>query len=352
MTLPAASDTAPPDDTIGVLLINLGTPDAADTAAVRRYLRQFLGDRRVVETNPLLWRVLLNTVILPFRPRRSLEAYRQVWNRERNESPLRTHTRALAEALADTLADTPAVIVDWAMRYGNPAIADRLQALEAQGCGRILLFALYPQYSATTTATAYDDAFRALMAMRRQPAVRTAPAYPDDPGYIAALAASVRHHLAALDWQPEVIIASYHGLPKAYCDRGDPYRTQCETTTRLLRQVLGLDDAALRMTFQSRFGALEWLQPYTAETLAELPRTGIRRVAVLTPGFAADCVETLEEIAIRGRETFLSAGGTHFSTVPCLNDDPAHIGALAALVRRELAGWIPARSPVDSPPSD
>jgi protoporphyrin/coproporphyrin ferrochelatase len=337
-------DHAPANDptrpSVGVLLINLGTPEAADTRAVRRYLREFLSDRRVVEANPLLWRLLLNTVILPFRPKRSAHAYAQVWNRDRSESPLKTFTRAQAEALAAALADAPSVTVDWAMRYGNPSVESRIAALQARGCDRILLFALYPQYSATTTATAYDQAFRALQAMRRQPAVRTAPAYPGDPGYIAALAASVTLHLSTLDWQPDLVLASFHGLPKAYCEKGDPYRDQCETTISLLRRLLGRDEAALRMTFQSRFGALEWLQPYTDATLAALPAEGMRKVAVLTPGFAADCVETLEEIAIRGRETFLAAGGTHFTAIPCLNASSPHIAALAAMIRRELAGWI------------
>lgn len=336
MTEPTAPDQ---HRRVGVLLLNLGTPDGTDTASVRRYLREFLGDRRVVEANPVLWQVLLNTVILPFRPRRSAEAYREIWNRERDESPLRTFTRAQAEALAEAFAGEPAVIVDWAMRYGNPSTGSRLEALKAQGCDRILLFALYPQYSATTTATAYDQGFRALQAMRFQPAVRTAPAYAGDPGYIGALATSVREHLSTLDWQPDLLLASFHGLPRVYCDKGDPYREQCEETTRQLQQAMGLDDTGLRMAFQSRFGKLEWLKPYADEVLAALPGSGVRKLAVLTPGFASDCVETLEEIAIRGRETFLEAGGTHFTAIPCLNASPPHIAALAALVRRELAGW-------------
>ncbi|MEZ5670606.1 MAG: ferrochelatase [Alphaproteobacteria bacterium] len=326
---------------IGVLLVNLSTPDATDVPAVRRYLREFLSDRRVIEVNPLVWKAILNLFILPFRPKKSAEAYRQIWDGTRNESPLRTFTRAQAEAL-DALfgADLPSVKVEWAMRYGNPSIASRIDVLFAQGCTRILLFPLYPQYSAATTATVCDKAFDALKAMRWQPALRTAPPYHDDPGYIAALAAGLRTHLATLDWQPEVILASFHGLPKDYFEKGDPYHCHCAKTARLLREAMGLDDRALQTTFQSRFGPREWLQPYTDVTLAELARAGVRRVAVITPGFAADCVETLEEIAIRGRETFTEAGGTHYAAVPCLNADDAHVAALAGLIRRELGGWI------------
>lgn len=326
---------------IGVLLINLGTPDATDTASVRRYLREFLSDGRVIEVNPVLWQVILNAFILPFRPKRSAHAYQQIWNRERNESPLKTITRAQAEALAGTLAAAhPEITVDWAMRYGNPSIASRIEQLKSLGCTRILLFALYPQYSAATTATAYDKAFDALKTMRWQPAIRTAPAYHDEPGYIGALAASVETHLASLDWQPDSILASFHGLPKDYLEKGDPYHCHCAKTARLLREKLGLDEAGLRLTFQSRFGPREWLQPYTDVTLAEMAKQGIRKVAVVTPGFAADCVETLEEIAIRAEETFLEAGGTHFTAIPCLNDSEAHIGVLSELAKRELSGWI------------
>ncbi|MGF1624525.1 MAG: ferrochelatase [Alphaproteobacteria bacterium] len=330
-----------PAPRIGVLLINLGTPEGTDTGSVRRYLREFLSDRRVIEANPLLWQLILNAVILPFRPRRSAEAYAQIWNVARDESPLKTITRAQSDALAAAIGgDHPEVVVDWAMRYGSPSTASRIEALHAAGCQRILLFALYPQYSAATTATAYDKAFDQLKTMRWQPAVRTAPAYHDDPGYVSALAASVTLHLATLDWQPDTILASFHGLPKIYCDQGDPYRCHCAKTARLLRQTLGLDEARLQLTYQSRFGPREWLQPYTDVTLAALPAAGITKVAVITPGFAADCVETLEEIGIRGRETFLAAGGTHFTAIPCLNASLPHIDALAALVRRELAGWI------------
>jgi ferrochelatase len=321
-------------------MINLGTPDAPDARAVRRYLREFLSDRRVIEVNPLLWQVILNAVILPFRPRRSAEAYGKIWDRQRNESPLRTHTRAQAEGVARRLAAThPDVVVDWAMRYGTPSIPDRLHALAERGCTRILLFTLYPQYSATTTATAYDRAFAELAEMRWQPAVRTAPPYHDAPGYIAALAASVEAHVAGLGWQPQAIVASFHGLPKDYFAKGDPYYCHCARTARLLRERLGRDEQGLMLTFQSRFGPREWLQPYTEQTLAALPGRGVRDVAVITPGFAADCVETLEEIAIRGREAFEAAGGERFTVVPCLNAREDHVALLAGLVLNELSGW-------------
>lgn len=326
---------------IGVLVVNLGTPDAADTASVRRYLREFLSDRRVIEANPLLWRFILEAFILPFRPTRSAAAYRAIWNRERDESPLRTVTRDQAEALAGRLAGHDGrILVDHAMRYGTPAIAERLEALVAQGCERVLLCPLYPQYSATTTASVNDQAFRALMTMRRQPAIRTLPPWHDEPGYIAALADSVRREIAARGREPEVVLASFHGLPKDYFDAGDPYFCHCSKTARLLREALGRDETTLRLTFQSRFGPKEWLQPYTDATLTELAAQGIRDVMLITPGFVADCLETLEEIAIGSREVFLGAGGEHFTLVPCLNAEKAHIDLLEKLILRELSGWL------------
>ena len=330
-----------PEAQTGVLIVNLGTPDATDYWSMRRYLGEFLADPRVVETNRALWWVILNGIILTFRPKKSAHAYEAIWNRERDESPLKTITRAQAEKLTENLASTqPQIVVDWAMRYGNPSIASRLDSLTNAGCTRILLFALYPQYSAATTATAYDKAFDSLRTMRWQPAIRTAPPYHDAPNYIGALSDGVRAHLATLEWEPEVILASFHGLPKDYLEKGDPYYCHCAKTARLLRDSLGMDESRLRLTFQSRFGPREWLQPYTDVTLEELARSGVRRVAVVTPGFAADCVETLEEIAIRGRETFEDAGGTHFTAIPCLNDDDAHMAMLRDLVLKELAGWI------------
>jgi protoporphyrin/coproporphyrin ferrochelatase len=324
---------------IGVLLTNLGTPDATGYWPMRRYLKEFLSDRRVIELNPILWQIILNLFVLTRRPFKSGEAYRQIWNRERDESPLRTVTRSQAEKIAQRFVQAPDIQVDWAMRYGNPSIASRLEALKASGCDRILLFPLYPQYSAATTATACDKAFDALKAMRWQPAIRVVPPYYADPAYIDALAASARDSLAALDFEPEIVIASFHGLPKAYFEKGDPYYCHCAKTARLLRDRLGWPEERLRLTFQSRFGGGEWLRPYTSETIASLAKEGVKRLAVITPGFAADCIETLEELAIRGRETFLEHGGDRYATLPCLNDSPDSIAALSAIASRELAGW-------------
>ncbi len=328
---------------VGVLLLNLGTPDATDYWSMRRYLRQFLSDRRVIDTNPLVWQPILNLVILSLRPQRSGRAYAAIWNRERNESPLRTITRSQCEKLAAELAGAlpgQELVVDWAMRYGQPATGGAIRRLVAAGCARVLLFALYPQYAAASTATAYDEGFRALMAERWQPAVRTAPPYHDDPGYIQALARAIEAHLAGLDWRPEVVLASFHGLPKRYLELGDPYHCQCAKTARLLRARLGWENEDLRLTFQSRFGREEWLQPYTDETVRKLAAQGVKDLAIVAPGFAADCLETLEELAIGARETFLEHGGRNFTYIPCLNDGDEHIALLAGLITRELAGWI------------
>lgn len=323
----------------GVLLLNLGTPDATDYWSMRRYLKEFLSDERVIDVNPLLWKPLLNLVILTTRPSRSGKAYATIWNREQDESPLRTITRSQCEKLGQALAGS-GLMVDWAMRYGNPSTAAVLERMSAAGCRRILLFALYPQYAAATTATAYDQAFRALMEQRWQPAIRTAPPYHDHPLYIDALAASIKAHWAALPWQPEVLLASFHGLPKRYLMLGDPYHCQCAKTARLLRERLGWSEERLRLTFQSRFGREEWLRPYTDETVLALAKDGVRNLAIVTPGFAADCVETLEEIDIAARESFLEHGGENFTFVPCLNAADDHIRLLAEIVRRELAGWL------------
>ena len=328
---------------VGVLLLNLGTPDGTDYWSMRRYLREFLSDDRVIDVNPLLWRPLLHTVILTTRPSRSGKAYAAIWNRDRDESPLRTITRSQSEKLAAALAEAlPGhdLVVDWAMRYGNPSTGAVLKRMIEAGCTRLLLFALYPQYAAATTATAYDQAFRALMAERWQPAIRTAPPYHDEPWYVEALAGSIEAHLAGLAWRPEVVLASFHGLPRRYLTLGDPYHCHCVKTARLLRERLGWDDQDLRLTFQSRFGREEWLRPYTDETVRSLAADGVKNLAIVTPGFAADCVETLEEIAIGARESFLQHGGENFTFVPCLNDEADYIALLTDLVRRELAGWI------------
>ncbi|HOV05076.1 MAG TPA: ferrochelatase [Kaistiaceae bacterium] len=325
---------------VGVLVVNLGTPDGTGYWPMRRYLKEFLSDRRVIETPRAIWWPVLNLVILTTRPGRSGKLYEKVWNRERNESPLRTITRAQGEKLGERLAGNAGVVVDWAMRYGEPSIASRIAALTAAGCDRLLVVPLYPQYSATTTATVNDAAFDALKAMRWQPALRTVPAFHDDPAYIGALAASTRRHLDSLDFEPEVLIASFHGLPKAYFDKGDPYHCHAMKTGRLLAEALGWPAERFEVTFQSRFGPAEWLKPYTDETLKSLAASGVRRVAVTTPGFVADCLETLEEIAGENREVFLHAGGEKYAAIPCLNDSDEGMAMIEAIVRRELSGWV------------
>jgi ferrochelatase len=325
----------------GVLLVNLGTPEAADAPAVRRYLREFLSDPRVIENQGLIWKLVLNGIILPIRPRRKARDYAKIWNREKNESPLKTITRSQAEKLAATLAaSAPSVRVDWAMRYGQPAVAARLAELIAQGCTRVLVVPLYPQYCAATTATVGDVVFQALARMRYQPALRLAPAYYDDPLYIEAVASSTRAALAELGFEPQVILASFHGVPKSYVDNGDPYADHCNETMRLLRAALGLDETKLMLTFQSRFGRAQWLEPATDQTVRRLAESGVKRIAVITPGFSADCLETLEEIAVENAHIFEQHGGERFAAVPCLNDSDAGMRVIEHLVERELKGWI------------
>ena len=332
-----ADHPAIPAPKVGVLLVNLGTPDDASPAAVRRYLKEFLSDRRVVEIPPLAWQPILRGIILNTRPKRSAAAYAKVWDQAAGDSPLRVITRAQAAALQAAL---PGVMVDWAMRYGNPSIEKRLTALRDAGCTRILVAPLYPQYSAATTATVMDKAFDVLKRWRWQPALRTLPPYHDDPAYIDALAASIETGLGALDFEPQAVIASFHGMPARTLALGDPYHCHCQKTARLLAQRLGWAPGKLRLTFQSRFGRAEWLKPYTDATLAALPGEGIRRVAVVAPGFAADCLETLEEIAMQGRETFEAAGGERFAYLPCLNDSRPGIDMMQKLMARELEGWV------------
>jgi ferrochelatase len=322
----------------GVLLVNLGTPDATDYWSMRRYLGEFLWDERVIETPRILWWFILNFIILTFRPRRSGRAYDKIWDREADDSPLRVISESQARQLQERLGD--GVMVDYAMRYGNPSTQSRIEAMQAAGCDRIALVPLYPQYSATTTATANDKAFDALKQMRWQPAVRTAPAYADHPDYIAAIAKSIEEGIAGLDFTPDLVITSYHGMPQSYLERGDPYHCQCVKTTRLVREKLGWDADKMMVTFQSRFGPEEWLQPYTDETLESLPGKGVKKIAILTPGFSVDCLETLEEIAMEGRETFLEHGGTHFAYIPCLNDSEAGMDLIESLARQELLGWV------------
>lgn len=327
---------------IGVLLMNLGTPEGTTYWPMRAYLKEFLSDRRVIETSRWLWWPLLNLVILTTRPSRKGKDYASVWNNERDEGPLKTITRSQTEQLAARLSAEHGerLVFDWAMRYGLPDVKSRLEALLAQGCDRILMVPLYPQYAAPTSATACDQAFRALMTMRWQPAVRVAPPYHDDPAYIKALADSMRASLAKLDFDPEVILCSFHGMPKDYLLKGDPYHCHCAKTWRLLREELGYSRERFRMTFQSRFGPDEWLKPYTDETVKSLASSGVKSMAIVAPGFSADCLETLEELDVENREIFLHNGGQQFAYLPCLNDSPEGVDAIEAVVRRELMGWV------------
>ena len=324
-----------PPARVGVLLVNLGTPDAPEAGAVRRYLAEFLSDRRVIEIPGLVWKPILHGIILRTRPAKSAHAYRQVW--QEGGSPLAAITRAQAEALQGVFG--PDVIVDHAMRYGNPALGERLRALKEAGCERILIAPLYPQYCAATTATANDAAFAELAKMRWQPALRTLPPYFDDPAHIAALKQSVEASLAALDFEPQAVLASFHGMPERTLHLGDPYHCHCRKTARLVGEALGRE---VDVAFQSRFGRAKWLEPATDATLAGYGRNGVTSIAVAAPGFSADCLETLEDLGIRGRETFIAGGGKQFALLECLNDSDESIAMLERLVGRELAGWLPA----------
>jgi protoporphyrin/coproporphyrin ferrochelatase len=332
--------SAPAAGRIGILLVNLGTPDATDYWSVRRYLKEFLSDRRVIEENRLKWWLALNLVILTIRPGRKGRDYAKIWNKQRDESPLKTITRAQSNKLEEMLDKDKRLRVDWAMRYGNPSIRSRLEALADQNCERVLVVPLYPQYAAATTATVCDEAFRALSKMRFQPALRVAAPYYAEPAYIDALASSLNAELAKLKFKPDVILASYHGVPESYIEQGDPYVAHCTETTRLLRQKLKLDEERLVMTFQSRFGRAEWVKPYTDATVARLAGQGVKNIAVITPGFSADCLETLEEIAMENAEIFKHAGGENFAAIPCLNDSPPGMAVIRDIVSRELKGWV------------
>ncbi|WID94253.1 ferrochelatase [Bosea vestrisii] len=338
----------PPDHTtiksgrIGVLLMNLGTPEGTSYRPMRAYLKEFLSDRRVIEEPRWKWWPILNLIILSTRPSRKGKDYASIWNNERNEGPLKTITRAQTEKLAERLKGVAEdrITIDWAMRYGLPDVKSRLKRLLDQGCDRILLVPLYPQYAAPTSATACDQAFRALMEMRWQPTVRVAHPYYADPTYIDALATSVRASLGKLSFEPEVILCSLHGMPKEYLLKGDPYYCQCAVTARLLGEKLGLSDERFRLTFQSRFGPDEWLQPYTDETVKALAQGGTKSLAIVAPGFSADCLETLEELDVENREIFMHNGGKDFAYLPCLNDSEEGMQVIEAVVRRELMGWV------------
>jgi protoporphyrin/coproporphyrin ferrochelatase len=327
-------------DKVGVLLLNLGTPDATDYWSMRRYLKEFLSDKRVIEEPTWKWWPILNLIILTVRPGKKGKDYASIWNNERNEGPLKTITRDQAERLAARLTGHPNVIVDWAMRYANPTTESRIRALQEQGCERILLVPLYPHYAAATTGTACDHAFRALMKLRWQPAVRVAPQYCDDPAYIDALAGSIETHLTTLAWKPDALVATFHGMPEKYLLQGDPYHCQCLKTSRLLRERLGWPKDTWHTTFQSRFGNDPWLQPYTDETVQRLAKSGVKRLAMVAPGFSADCLETIEELDVENREFFIHGGGTDFTYIPALNASERGINVIETLVRRELAGWI------------
>jgi ferrochelatase len=339
--VPAATDAASAAAGIGILLVNLGTPDAPTPVAVRRYLKQFLSDPRVIEKDSLFWKLALNGIILPIRSRRKARDYQKIWNREKDESPFKTITRSQAEKLGGILEPLGRhVIVDWAMRYGSPSIASRLEVMKTRGCERILIMPLYPQYAAATTATVCDEVFRFVMGLRRQPALRILPAYYADPYYIEVLASSLKAEIKGLSFTPDVIIASYHGLPKECIVKGDPYEAQCVRTTELLRDKLELDETKLMMTFQSRFGRAKWLEPSTINTVKSIARKGAKNVVVVTPGFSADCLETLEEIAVENAHVFKRHGGKNFVAIPCLNDSEAGMLMIWQLAMRELKGWV------------
>ena len=317
----------------GVLLINLGTPDSTSWWDIRKYLKEFLSDRRVIEVNPLIWQIILNFFILTFRPSKTSHAYKKIWRKESNESPLLYFTRNQANKLKDKIGSEK-IIVDFAMRYGNPSIKSRLDKLQKSGCENIIILPLYPQYAAATTATVCDEVYRCLMKMRWQPSLQIIPHYESEPFYIRALESSIEKKINEINWKPDLIISSYHGIPKSYFNKGDPYHCYCQKTTRLIKEKF--TKVEIQTTFQSRFGPQEWLTPYTDKTLESLPKKGIKNLLVICPGFASDCVETLEEINIQGKESFLKSGGVNFDLIPCLNDNSDHIELFEKLVNRYI----------------
>jgi len=317
----------------GIIIINLGTPDSTGWWDIRKYLKEFLSDKRVIEVNPIIWQIILNLFILTFRPSKTAHAYKKIWLKEKNESPLLFYTRSQSEKLRIKIGSDK-IIVDFAMRYGNPSIKSRLNSLKEQGCENLIVLPLYPQYAAATTATVCDEVYRSLMKMRWQPSLQIIPHYESETVYIDALVKSIEKKIKEINWKPDLIVASYHGIPKSYFDKGDPYQCYCQKTSRLIKEKFS--DVEIQTTFQSRFGPQEWLQPYTDKTLESLPNQGIKNVLVICPGFASDCVETLEEINIQGKESFLENGGKNLDLIPCLNDNPDHINLFETLIRRYL----------------
>lgn len=324
---------------IGVLILNLGTPDATDYFSMRRYLSEFLSDQRVIDYPKWLWQPLLQGVILSTRPFRSGAAYRKIWNKDKNESPLKTYSHALTEKISSHF-NPQDVIFEWGMRYGNPSTESAIQSLVNQGCRKILFFTLYPQYSAPTMATAYDRCFDILKTLKWQPSVRTASPYYDDDAYITVLADSIVAHLQTQKVTPEVILTSFHGVPKRYLLEGDPYHCMCCKTSRLVREKMGWSEDKWINTFQSRFGPAEWLQPYTDKTIEKLAHDGVKNIAIVSPAFAVDCIETLEELAMEGRDDFIAHGGETYTYIPCLNDTDAHVNYLCHRIKHELSGWV------------
>ena len=317
----------------GILLVNLGTPDSTSWWDIRKYLKEFLSDRRVIELNPIIWQFILNVFILTFRPSKTAHAYKQIWITKTNESPLRYFTKRQADKLKDKIMSEQ-IYIDFAMRYGNPSIKSKLLSLKEKGCENIIVLPLYPQYAAATTATVCDEVYRCLMSMRWQPSLQIVPHYESDPMYIKALAQSIRKKVSEINWKPDLVVASYHGIPKSYFDKGDPYQCYCQKTSRLLKEQF--KEIPIETTFQSRFGPQEWLKPYTDKTLERLPSEGKKNILVICPGFSSDCVETLEEINMQGKESFMKKGGKNFDLIPCLNDSEDHINLIENLVRKYL----------------
>ena len=317
----------------GVLLINLGTPDSTDWWDIRKYLKEFLSDRRVIEVNPVVWQLILNLFILTFRPSKTAKAYKEIWMNDINKSPLRFYTEQQTEKLKKRIGKEN-LIVDFAMRYGSPSIKSKIESMKKKGCENLIIFPLYPQYASPTTATVCDEVFRSLMKMRWQPSIKIVPHYESEPLYIDAIVNSINKKINEIDWKPDLIVASYHGIPKKYFEKGDPYHCYCHKTTRLISEKI--KQIKIITTFQSRFGPQEWLQPYTDKTLEKLPRENIKKILVISPGFASDCVETLEEISIQGKESFEKSGGKNFGFIPCLNDNDDHINLLEHLIKKNI----------------